>query len=118
MANGKIRLLDDQASFDRFGINRDHPAEWEDALRMPQPLKGGEWEWWYSDAHFANGDYCMASFNIITDAEGRTTPLIGLNIVRDGRKVCDMYVPFELAQFQASDTRCDVTIGKSFFRAV
>ncbi|WP_172453188.1 MULTISPECIES: lipocalin-like domain-containing protein [Gammaproteobacteria] len=118
MADKNGRLLDDQASFDRLGIDRDHPQTWEDALRLKQPFKPGEWEWWYADAHFSDGLYCVVSFHIQVDAEGRNTPFINLNIARDGTKLADITTPFDDGRFEVSDTQCDVRIGKSFFRGL
>ena len=58
MTKGKVHLVDGEDGFVALGIDPAKPAGWEDALRLKQPFGQADYEWWYTDAHFSNGDFC------------------------------------------------------------
>ena len=62
------RLLGDEESFARLGLDPVVRAPWEDGLRLKKPFKSGEWEWWYCDAHLDDGYFCVTSFHLEVDA--------------------------------------------------
>lgn len=117
MKNGKVRLVDDEDGFIALGIDPKKPAAWEDAIRLKQPFGQADYEWWYTDAHFSNGDLCVVSFHLTAGPGGKMMPAVMLNLARKGEMICDQRVPFDLERFKASETQCDVSIGKSFIRS-
>ncbi|MET4898574.1 hypothetical protein RN629_15675 [Sphingomonadaceae bacterium jetA1] len=111
-------LLGDSASFDQLGIDRRTARSWEDGLRLPQPFVAGSWEWWYCDAHFSNGYFCVASHHIEIDSNGINHPFISLNIAKDGKKLCDLRIPVDADSASFSQDHCDTKLGKHFFRSI
>ena len=111
------RLLGDDESFSRLGLNPKLRETWEDGLRLRTPFKSGEWEWWYCDAHLNDGYFCVTSFHIEVDAQGDVTPFININIAKDNAVICDLKgVPVDA--YSATESGCDVTFGNNLFRSV
>ncbi|MGC4998440.1 hypothetical protein [Streptomyces sp. DT195] len=112
------RLLDDDESFAVLGIDRHHPAVFEDGRRSSAQLAPGEWEWWYMDAHFSNGYFAVASLHLSApDKNGVSRPTIGLNIARGNEKLVNQRLPFSVDQLTTAVDRADTAIGSSFFRS-
>ena len=114
---GKVHLIDREDGFVALGMDPVNPADWEDALRLKKPFGQADYEWWYTDAHFANGDFCVVSYHFTMSPGGKMVPAVMLNLARKGEKVCDQRVTFDLERFKSSETKCDVSIGKSFIRS-
>ncbi|QDG94687.1 carotenoid 1,2-hydratase (plasmid) [Rhizobium sp. NIBRBAC000502774] len=117
MSNEKGCLLDDEESYVKLGIDPGIREPWEDGLRLTKPFKPGEWEWWYCDAHFTNGYFCVTSFHLETDEQGRVTPFLNVNITKDNAVICDLK-GVQIDEYSASEGGCDVTFGKNLFRSL
>lgn len=112
------KLHDSQPAFEKFGINKHQPAIWEDGKRLDEPFHPGEWEWWYTDGHFSNGMFLVASFHIDVDKDGNNNPFLMLNISRHGEKLCDLLIPFKAAEFKADKESCNVYLGENYFKSI
>lgn len=92
------------------------PEEWEDGIRTGGVK--GTYEWWYFDAHLDDGTTMVIIFYTkpFTAINKGLTPFITLNIDRpDGSKITRRHYG-EVDEFSASETGCDVKIGKNYFR--
>ncbi|KAI1021005.1 hypothetical protein LB503_010195 [Fusarium chuoi] len=113
------RLLTDDQSLQKLGLDRSQPLSWEDGLRSPG-VESGEWEWWYADAHLQDGWFLQVAFFYITEGDGPKTGLIDLNIAKDGKKLCDLHkrignLPSEIV---VAKDRCDLQYRRNYFRSV
>lgn len=90
--------------------------EWEDGMRTEGTP--GNYEWWYSDAHFDDGTTFAVVFfaKPLAPLEKPLTPQIEVNYAApDGTTFMKVY-EFEPEEFSASKETCDVRIGKNYFR--
>ncbi|NTA19370.1 MULTISPECIES: lipocalin-like domain-containing protein [Agrobacterium tumefaciens complex] len=117
MPSKQGRLLDDDASFAKLKIDRHVPQTWEDGLRLPKPYAPGAYEWWYADAHFSNGYFCIVAHNIQINADGEPCAFIRLDIAKDGKKLSEQKIPVNSRELQLTETHCDVRMGPHFFRS-
>lgn len=113
------RLLGDEESFARLGLDPVVRAPWEDGLRLKKPFKSGEWEWWYCDAHLDDGYFCVTSFHLEVDAQGNVTPFININIAKGSTIICDLKgLPVDAEAYSVSESECDVVFGNNLFRSL
>ncbi|KAI7764145.1 hypothetical protein LZL87_006527 [Fusarium oxysporum] len=89
------RLLTDNQSLQKLGLDRSQPASWEDGLRSPG-VESGKWEW------------CPK------------TGLIDLNIAKDGKKLCDLHkrIGRISGEIAVAKGHCDLQYRKNYFRSV
>ncbi|CUX70008.1 hypothetical protein AGR6A_pAt20007 [Agrobacterium sp. NCPPB 925] len=113
----QVRLLDDDARFAELKINRDVPQTWEDGFRLSKPFLPGAYEWWYADAHFSNGYFCIVAHNVEINADGELCAFIRLDIAKDGKKLSEQKMPVNSNELQIADTHCDARMGPHFFRS-
>ncbi len=91
-------------------------AEWEDGLRAP--TDPGTFEWWYFDAHLADGSTAVIVYATkpIINPNVPLMPNLSLTITRpDGTKTAQFDLP-PAGEFSASKERCEVRIGASWVR--
>ena len=91
-------------------------AEWEDGLRAP--TVPGTFEWWYFDAHLADGSTAVIVYATkpIINPNVPLMPNLSLTITRpDGTKTAQFALP-PAGEFSASKERCEVRIGASWVR--
>ena len=91
-------------------------AEWEDGLRAP--TDPGSFEWWYFDAHLADGSTAVIVYatKAIINPNVPLMPNLSLTITRpDGTKTAQFALP-PAGEFSASKERCEVRIGASWVR--
>lgn len=89
---------------------------WEDGLReQPRP---GSLEWWYFDAHFADGSALVVVFMTKpTDASaGPISPLMKAQLTLPTGEIVSSIQPYPAEAFQASRDHCDVHIGPHWVR--
>ena len=118
MTNGSGGLLATDDAFKSLGLNPDYVEPWEDGRRLREPCSEGSYEWWYCDAHLNDGYFCVASHHIDIGPGGENRPFVNLNIVKDGKVLCDAKVPVAIDQCSFSEDKCDAVLGSHFFRSV
>lgn len=114
------RLLTDDATMRRLGLDSSKLEIWEDGLRSPN-TEAGEFEWWYADAHLQDGWFFQVAFFYNSEPTGSSKfGMIYLNIAKDGKKLCDLQKRVDElpANLHVSKDRCEVRFKKSFFVSV
>ena len=79
-------LADSPSDFERFGVARSEVATWEDGARTDN--SPGTYEWWYFDAHLADGAKLVISFmnKDLATPDKPLSPLLRLDLdLPDGR---------------------------------
>jgi len=109
------RLGSTTEEYDRLGISRDHIEPREDGMRTDGSK--GTFEWWYFDAHLADGSKLVITFYTKDVNKAGTALLPYADIVfdgADGRHVESKTTVFK-DEFSASADGCDVRIGPNRF---
>ena len=97
-----------------LNLNNDLPQKWEDGMRTHGGK--GTYEWWYFDAHPADGSKIVIVFytKAMTAVNKPLAAYATLNIdYPDGTRI-ERYLPS--TTFKASKDACDVTIGDCYFK--
>ncbi|WP_424466023.1 hydroxyneurosporene dehydrogenase [Pseudoclavibacter helvolus] len=104
------RLANSDSEYAKFGLSRDIAA-WEDGARTDN--RAGTYEWWYFDAHLADGSVLV----IVFQNKDFTVPRKGLDpLIRfeltlpDGRQI-NRLQRFDPAEWSAATDGADVRIG-------
>ncbi|WP_349428894.1 hydroxyneurosporene dehydrogenase [Microbacterium sp. LWS13-1.2] len=108
--NTLARLARSDAEYTAFGLSRTI-QRWEDGARTDN--RAGTYEWWYFDAHLADGSVLVIVFQNKDFTVPRTAldPLIRFELtLPDGRQV-DRIVRFNPAEWSAATDHADVRIG-------
>jgi hypothetical protein len=109
------RLGSTPQEYERLGIRRGDIAPWEDGMRTDG--SGGTFEWWYFDAHLADGSKLVITFYTkdFNEPGQPLGPYADIVLDRpDGTHVSGR-TPVLTDGFSASTERCDVRIGSSRF---
>src|ERR1700675_3374933 len=83
MANKLAVIADTPGDYRRLGLSPTTIAPWEDGKRTDD--SAGTYEWWYFDAHLADGAKLVVSFmdkGDIADPKGPLSPVLRLNLHR------------------------------------
>ncbi|MEA2980575.1 MAG: hypothetical protein QOF09_2398 [Alphaproteobacteria bacterium] len=113
--NGRLRLADRSADYQKLGIDPVAVAQFEDGQRIG--AEKGRYEWWYFDAHLDDGATVVVVFYTKPNVSpnGPLAPRITINLtLPDGRRF-DKLQDIAAEQFTASKERCDVRIGNNRF---
>jgi hypothetical protein len=113
--NGRLRLADRPADYDRLGIAPDEIAELEDAQRIG--TERGCYEWWYFDAHLDNGATVVVVFYTKPNVSpnGPLAPRITINITLPDGSAFVKILDTRPELYNASESGCDVRIGTNRF---
>jgi len=115
--NKKAYVAGSPADFKQYGLKPGNiPEIWEDGIRTGG--KEGTYEWWYFDAHMEDGTTIVIIFYTkpFTQIKKGLTPFISINIDKpDGTSIKKAHYG-KVNEFSASDKKCDVSIGKNYFR--
>lgn len=115
--NKKTYVAGKPEDFKKYGLKAGNvPEEWEDGIRTGG--KKGTYEWWYFDSHLDDGSKIVIVFYTkpFTQIKKGLSPFISINIDRpDGTSIKKAYYG-KVEEFTASDKKCDVVIGKNYFR--
>jgi len=80
-------IADAPADYERLGLSRSEIAPWEDGARTDD--SPGTYEWWYFDAHLADGAKLVVSFmnkETIAEPKKPLAPVLRLGLdLADGR---------------------------------
>ena len=115
MTNALIGTL--PRHYDRLGLTNGVIQYWEDGLRTA--ATDGTFEWWYFDAHLDDGSTVTAEFHtkpLYVSPNAPLTPFVLFTLTdKDGTRTDRTYLG-DPVQFAASESDCDVTIGRNTFR--
>jgi hypothetical protein len=103
------------ADYERLGLSRTSIAPWEDGARTDD--SAGTYEWWYFDAHLADGAKLVVTFMNKDIAEPRKplSPLLRLNLdLSDGRHF-EKLVHYPSSEWSAAKDHADVRLGENRF---
>jgi hypothetical protein len=115
--SGKLAVIGDSpADYERLGLSPTSIAAWEDGARTDD--SPGTYEWWYFDAHLADGAKLVVSFmnkDDIADPKKPLAPLLRLNLdLPDGRHF-EKIVQYAPGEWSAAKDHADVRLGENRF---
>src|SRR5258708_35724235 len=103
------------ADYERLGLSPTSIAPWEDGARTDD--SAGTYEWWYFDAHLADGAKLVVVFmnKDIADPKQPLSPLLRLDLdLPDGRHF-EKKVHYPPAAWSAAKDHADVRLGENRF---
>jgi hypothetical protein len=103
------------ADYQRLGLARGDIKPWEDGARTDD--RPGTYEWWYFDAHLADGTKLVVVFldKDLATPQKPLEPMIRLNLdLADGRSF-EKFVTFDPALWSSAKDHADVRIGDNRF---
>src|SRR5260370_14164489 len=85
MADPLAVMASSPADYDRLGLSPTAIAPWEDGARTDD--SAGTYEWWYFDAHLADGAKLVVTVmnKDIAEPQSPLAPLLRLNLALPGR---------------------------------
>jgi hypothetical protein len=114
-ANKLAVMADSPADYERLGLSPNTIAPWEDGKRTDD--SAGTYEWWYFDAHLADGAKLVVTFmnKDIAAPQKSLAPLLRLNLdLPDGRHF-EKLVSYAPSEWSAAKDHADVRLGKNRF---
>jgi hypothetical protein len=103
------------ADFERLGLSPTSIAPWEDGARTDD--SPGTYEWWYFDAHLADGAKLVVVFmnKDIAEPKKPLSPQLRLNLdLADGRHF-ERIVPYQPDVWSSAKEHCDVRLAEHRF---
>ena len=113
---GKLAVLaSSPADYQRLGLSPASIAAWEDGARTDG--SAGTYEWWYFDAHLADGAKLVVTFMNKDIAEPRKplSPLLRVDLDLPGGRHFEKLVRYPPAQWSAARDHADVRLGENRF---
>ncbi|WP_423463645.1 lipocalin-like domain-containing protein [Promicromonospora sp. MS192] len=109
------RLGSTPEDYARLGIAPGHIEPREDGMRTDG--SAGTYEWWYFDAHLADGAKLVVVFftKQFTDLKKSLDPTIRIDLTLPDGTAIQKLVEFDPEAFSASTEACDVRIGDNVF---
>ncbi|WP_369369822.1 lipocalin-like domain-containing protein [Promicromonospora sp. Populi] len=109
------RLGSTPEDYARLGIAHRHIEPREDGMRTDG--SPGTFEWWYFDAHLADGAKLVVVFfsKQFTDLKKPLTPVVRIDLTLPDGTTIEKFVEFDADAFYASTETCDVRIGDNVF---
>src|ERR1700686_140312 len=101
--------------YERLGLSPTSIAPWEDGARTDD--SAGTYEWWYFDAHLADGAKLVVTFmnKDIAEPQKPLSPLLRLNLdLPDGRHF-EKLVRYAAGAWSAAKDHADVRLGENRF---
>ena len=114
-ANKLAGLANDPADYQLLGLSSTSIAPWEDGTRTDN--SAGTYEWWYFDAHLADGAKLVVAFmnKDIAEPDRPLSPLLRLELeLPDGRRF-EKLTHFPAASWSAAKEHADVRLGDNRF---
>lgn len=115
MANKLAVMADSPSDYERLGLSPTTIAPWEDGKRTDD--SAGTYEWWYFDAHLADGAKLVVTFmnKDIAEPQKALAPLLRLNLdLPDGRHF-EKLVNYPPSEWSAAKDHADVRLGRNRF---
>src|SRR6266851_1068628 len=103
------------ADYERLGLSPTSIAPWEDGARTDD--SGGTYEWWYFDAHLADGAKLVVAFmnKEIAEPQKPLSPLLRLELdLPDGRHF-EKLVHYPPGEWSTAKDHADVRLGGNRF---
>jgi CrtC N-terminal lipocalin domain len=103
------------ADYERLGLTRGEIKAWEDGARTDN--RPGTYEWWYFDAHLADGAKLVVVFmnKDLATPQKPLEPTIRLNLdLADGRTF-EKLVTFDAGAWSSAGDHADVRVGMNRF---
>jgi hypothetical protein len=109
------RLANTEQDYARLGTEPGAIMPWEDGLRTDGGP--GTYEWWYFDAHLADGATLVLVFltKQFTDIAKPLTPVIRIDLTLPNGTAVRKLVELDPNTFTAATDSCDVHIGENVF---
>src|SRR3982074_2193545 len=114
MVNKLAVMADSPSDYERLGLSPTTIAPWEDGKRTDD--SAGTYEWWYFDAHLADGAKLVVTFMNKDMAElQKLSPLLRLNLdLPDGRHF-EKIVHYPRGEWSAAKDHADIRLGENRF---
>jgi hypothetical protein len=115
MADKLAVMASSLADYERLGLSPTSIAQWEDGARTDD--SAGTYEWWYFDAHLADGAKLVVAFmnKDIAQPQKPLSPLLRLDLdLRDGRHF-EKLVLYPPGEWSAAKDHADVRLGQNRF---
>jgi hypothetical protein len=115
MARKLAVMADSLADYERLGLSPTSIASWEDGARTDD--SPGTYEWWYFDAHLADGAKLVVTFmnKDIAEPQKPLSPLLRLDLdLPDGRHF-EKLAHHPPSAWSAAKDHADVRLGENRF---
>lgn len=115
MAGSLATMANSDADYQRLGLSPTSIEPWEDGARTDN--SPGTYEWWYFDAHLADGAKVVVVFSNkqVTDSKQPLSPQLRLNLdLSDGRHF-EKIVSYSADEWSSAQDHCDVRMGDNRF---
>jgi len=115
MAEALAVMASSPADYERLGLSPASIAPWEDGARTDD--SPGTYEWWYFDAHLADGAKLVIVFmnKDIAQPQKPLSPMLRLDLdLPDGRHFENL-VPYPAGEWSTAKDHADVRLGQNRF---
>src|SRR6266699_2631620 len=115
MAGKLAVLVSSPADYQRLGLSPSSIAPWEDGARTDD--SAGTYEWWYFDAHLADGAKLVVTFmnKDIAEPQKPLSPLLRLDLDLPGGRHFEKLVHYPPGEWSAVTDHADVRLGENRF---
>src|SRR5438445_8709407 len=115
MADTLAVMASSPVDYERLGLSPTSIAPWEDGARTD--ASGGTYEWWYFDAHLADGAKLVISFmdKDIAEPQKPLSPLLRLNLELPDGRIFEKLVRYPRDEWSAAKDHADVHLGDNRF---
>jgi hypothetical protein len=115
MADKLAALATSAADYARLGLSPTSIAPWEDGARTDG--SAGTYEWWYFDAHLADGAKLVVSFmdKDIAEPQKPLSPLLRLNLELPDGRLFEKVIHYPAGAWSAAKDHADVRLGENRF---
>jgi hypothetical protein len=113
---GRLAVLaNSPADYQRLGLSPTSIAAWEDGARTDD--SAGTYEWWYFDAHLADGAKLVVTFmnKDIAEPQKPLSPLLRLDLDLPGGRHFEKLVHYPPGEWSAVTDHADVRLGENRF---
>ncbi len=119
MKNVKAELKKADADYAKYGLTKGENFDWEDGQRLdPNNFQAGEYEWWYTDGHLANGYFFVASYHFDFNAKGEPQCFLQFNLANEQGIILDIMQPVNFDDISAKKECCDVNFNGHYIRSL
>ncbi|MCG1037578.1 lipocalin-like domain-containing protein [Polaribacter sargassicola] len=119
MNNIKGELKKADEDYGKYGLTKNKTYDWEDGQRLnPDNFQAGEYEWWYTDGHLANGYFFVAAFHFEFNAKGEPECFITFNLANEEGVVLDLILPVNFDNITAKKEYCDVNFNGHYIHSL
>ncbi len=110
------RSADRDEDYARLGLRRGRIEPWEDGMRTSGGR--GSYEWWYFDAHLADGSSLVVTFYTkwMLKPKAPLAPMVQIDLDRPGKPSQQLFVTAKPGEFSASTEHCDVRVKDCYIR--